>query len=97
MRGKQHKLETVLDNRELIKELESTYRYTITCKNLDLDIENSRIGVLLSYLQDLDCIDIYEENTPTRYLTESFDPESLEELREIFAPDKTSFKAKSAS
>ncbi|MFB6143736.1 MAG: hypothetical protein ABEJ98_00350 [Candidatus Nanohaloarchaea archaeon] len=91
MRSKQQKLEHVLDRIEMLERLASRPNPTVWSKDIaDGKAERTEAGKVLSYLQDLDCIEKYfGREDSNRYDTQSFDLERLQNLAQLFRPEKS--------
>lgn len=89
MRGKQQKLERILDRIEIVERIAERPNPTVWSKDVvEEKKQRTEAGKVLSYLHDLDCLNKYfGREDANRYDTRSLDLERLEELAELFKPD----------
>lgn len=87
---KQRMLEYVLDHQEVLKELNKTGSYTISSRGLEVEgLRNTQIGKVFSFLENIDCIEGYQAQASNRVRPETLDLERLDELANLFTPDRS--------
>lgn len=90
MRSEQQKLERVLKRIELVEKVAKRPNPTVWSKDIaEEKVERTEAGKILSFLYDLDCLDKYfGREDANRYDTKSLDLDRLQELTELFKPEK---------
>lgn len=90
MRSEQQKLERILDRIEMVERVAERPNPTVWAKDISEDkVERTEAGKVLSFLHDLDCLDKYfGREDSNRYDTNSLDLDRLQELTELFKPEK---------